>query len=48
VPYAGKRSNRFFLGQVTGVDVKYYEMTFLKKMIMVKCLHFPQKKISTG
>jgi hypothetical protein len=31
VSYAGKISNRFFVGQVTDVDVKCYEMTFQRK-----------------
>jgi hypothetical protein len=29
--YGGKRSTRFYVGQVTDVDVKCYEMTFLRK-----------------
>jgi uncharacterized GH25 family protein len=31
VSYAGKRSNRFCVGQVTDVDIKCYKMTFLRK-----------------
>jgi hypothetical protein len=46
VPYAGNRSNRFFVVQVTDVDVKCCEMTFLRKSDdNVKSLHFPQENV---
>jgi len=44
----GKRSNRWFVGQKTEVDIKCYEMTFLRVEAMLQPLHFPRYDVNIG
>jgi hypothetical protein len=38
----------YFVGQMTEVDVKFYEMTFLTVRTMVLSVHFPQDNMNIG
>jgi len=46
--HVGKRSNRWFVGQKTEVDIKCYEMTFLRVKAMLQPLHFAQYDVNIG
>ena len=44
--HVGKRSNRCSVGQKTEVDIKCYEMTFLRVKAVLLPLHFPQYDVN--